>query len=156
MQLQQTQLRLSLSGSIGVPEGHPYVPVSTQIMIDPSMLTPTHQPPKFQWPFAHAIQTKDVISVYLPTDVSSDFIRRGWYDRPTNAVVIPMSSEADSSFLGLLIMGLNTRRNLDADYNQWIDVTKSSLSALLTAVISREKEVRRLESVISSIGIIQY
>lgn len=141
---QPTRLRLNLSGSIGVPEGHPYIPLTTQAPIDPSLYTPTQQPPSFQWPFSHAIQSKDVIPIYLPEEVSNDFIRRGWFDRATNAVVIPMSSDADASCLGLLIMGLNTRRNLDADYSQWIDVIRSSLSALLTAVVSREKEVQRL------------
>jgi hypothetical protein len=92
-----------------------------------------------------AIHSKQTIPVYLPEEVSEDFIRRSWGDRATNAVVIPITSEADSSFLGLLIMGLNTRRTLDVDYSQWIDVTRSSISALLTAVVSREKEVRRLE-----------
>ncbi|KAG8820403.1 hypothetical protein FRC17_010162, partial [Serendipita sp. 399] len=139
------KLRLELRGTIGIPDDHDYTPSSLSIVIHPMISPPLTPSTQFRWPIQQAIRDKQAIRVAIPHHVSDGIQRRGWGDRPLHAVVIPISSEGNAKPLGVLIAGLNTRRNFDADYNKWVDVMRSSMSSLLTASIAREDEVKRAE-----------
>ncbi|KAG8822513.1 hypothetical protein FRC17_009560 [Serendipita sp. 399] len=139
------KLRLELHGTIGIPDDYEFTPPSLSIVVH-SMVSPPLTPhTQFRWPIQQAIRDKQAIRVAIPHHVSDGIRRRGWGDRPSHAVVIPLSSEGSAKPLGVLIAGLNTRRNFDTDYNKWVDVLRSSMSSLLTASIAREDEVKRAE-----------
>lgn len=146
---QKVQLRLDLQGTIGVPAGHPSIPTQFHVTPDPFPPDLIHvsssSGERFHWPVADAILSKETLLVDLPPAVVQGFHLRGWKDLPRAAAIIPLSSDADSSPLGVLIMGLNTRRTYDQEYARWVDVTRSTLCAVLTATKAREEEVQRLE-----------
>jgi len=148
---QKDQLHLSLEGTIGVPDGHLSIPAHFHVTADLFSPDPVHisSSPgnKFHWPVAEAILNKEILIVDLPPAVVQGFHLRGWRDIPRAAAIIPLSSDADSSPLGVLIMGLNTRRTYDQEYSRWVDLTRSTLCAMLTATKAREEEARRLEQV---------
>lgn len=142
------KINLRLEGTIGVPEGCTSIPASGELLIDPFVAhstSPSGSTGSFSWPFTQAILAKEAVYVELPDEISNRFIRRGWGDRPSRAVVVPLSSEAETTPLGVVILGLNTRTLYGAEYSKWIDITRFSLSALLTAVIAREEEIQRSE-----------
>lgn len=148
---QKYQLHLALEGTIGVPEGHVSIPTQFHVTADlcsPDSVHISSSPSdKFHWPVAEAILSKEILIVDLPATAVQGFHLRGWKDLPRAAAIIPLSSDADSSPLGVLIMGLNTRRTYDQEYTRWVDVTRSTLCAMLTATKAREEEAQRLEQV---------
>ena len=148
---QKDHLLLTLEGTIGVPEGHFSIPAQFHVTADLFSPDPVHitSSPgnKFHWPVAEAILSKEILIVDLSPAVVQGFHLRGWKDLPRAAAIIPLSSDADSSPLGVLIMGLNTRRTYDQEYSRWVDVTRSTLCAMLTATKAREDEAQRLEQV---------
>lgn len=115
------------------------------VVIDPIMGFKGIRSNGFEWPIEQAFHSRESIRVTVPKDVTDGFQKRGWGDQVTDAIVIPLSSEGDSSHLGVAILGLNTRRSFDADYSKWIDVLRSAMSSYLTGAIAREEEVRRSE-----------
>lgn len=140
---------MKLGGAVGVEGDHPAFPPYIEVKINgyaSSMASADED--SFMWPFEQAIQGRDPVRVVLPRSISDGIQRRGWGDRVTQAMVIPISSEGDAQPLGAFILGLNTRRALDVDYVKWIDVMRSSVNALLTASIAREEEVRRADHLI--------
>jgi len=148
---QKVQLHLTLEGTIGVPEEHLSIPTQFRVTADPFSPDPVHiltsPGDNFHWPVADAILSKETLMVDLPPAVVQGFHLRGWKDLPRAAAIIPLSSDADASPLGVLIMGLNTRRTYDQEYSRWVDVTRSTLCAMLTATKAREEEAQRLEQV---------
>ncbi|KAG8828010.1 hypothetical protein FRC19_010518 [Serendipita sp. 401] len=140
------KLSLRLGGTIGLSEDFEYIPQNLNIVVHP-MESPLLNPPtQFRWPIQQAIRDKQPIRVAIPHHVSDGIQRRrGWGDRPSHAVVIPIAGDGDARPLGVLITGLNTRRSFDADYSKWVDVLRSSMSSLLAASIAREDEVKRAE-----------
>ena len=142
-----TRLRLRLGGSVGLREEHPSIPYEMSVLIRPMHSLANSNSSRFEWPLEEAIREKEPIRVDLPPKISKDFENRGWGDHIRSAVVVALSSEADGTPLGIVILGLNTRRHYDIDYRKWVDVLRSSMSSLLNGSIAREEEVRRAEYV---------
>ncbi|KAG8770174.1 hypothetical protein FRC15_004208, partial [Serendipita sp. 397] len=140
------KLSLRLGGTIGLSEDFEYIPQNLNIVVHPMEPPLLNPPTQFRWPIQQAIRDKQPIRVAIPHHVSDGIQRRrGWGDRPSHAVVIPIAGDGDARPLGVLITGLNTRRSFDADYSKWVDVLRSSMSSLLAASIAREDEVKRAE-----------
>ncbi|KIJ24325.1 hypothetical protein M422DRAFT_274935 [Sphaerobolus stellatus SS14] len=103
------------------------------------------------WPIAEAVASRRPLLVpSLPPDVAQTLSRRSWGDIPRQAVVIPIWSfegTASDAMLpqAVLIMGLNTRRPYDKDYEEWLEHFKSGLAVSLAAVLSWEAETQRAQ-----------
>ena len=81
----------------------------------------------------------------LPVSAIEGFELRGWGEHAREAVVIPIGSEDSDWPNCILILGLNTRRPYDKEYNNWIELLHLSLNSLLTAVKGREADITRAE-----------
>lgn len=138
-------LRLQLGGTINVPPGHPSACQVIDVAINPGMSFSGTHSDGFEWPIEQAFHSRESIRVCFPKEFANEFQRRGWGDRVTDAIVVPLSSEGDLAPLGVAILGLNTRRNFDADYSRWIDVLRAAMSSYLTGAIAREEEIKRSE-----------
>ncbi|KAG8756580.1 hypothetical protein FRC14_002922, partial [Serendipita sp. 396] len=143
-----SKLMFKLRGCIGFPAEHPYLPTTVRVvmnsLISPSV--PEMDTELFSWPFQQAIASREPIRVSIPPSVSEGIEQRGWGDRVSHAIIMTLSSDADAKPLGIVILGLNTRRPFDADYSRWVDVLRSSLGSYLDGSISREEEVKRAEN----------
>jgi hypothetical protein len=139
-----TQISLRLQGVIGVPDKNPHVPETLSFSFSP-FGSPAYTPSleKFSWPFEQAMHERGPIRFAVPLEVAKSFEQRSWGDPTLHAIIMPLSSDGDSKPLGFLITGLNTRRNYDADYSNWVNLLKSALSSYLTGSIAREEEVKR-------------
>jgi len=138
-------LRLQLAGTINIPPTHACVPQIIDAVIQPGSEFDWTSSNIFKWPIEQALQSRESIRVSIPKECADDFQKRGWGDRVTDAIVVPLSSEGDLTPLGVAILGLNTRRNFDADYSTWIDVLRAAMSSYLTGAIAREEEIKRSE-----------
>ena len=107
----------------------------------------------WMWPIAEAVSSRRPVLVpNIPTEVAEDLSRRAWGDVPLHAVVVPIYAyEGERSDISLpqavLVLGLNPRRPYDKDYEDWVDLLRTSLGVSLAAVLSWEAETQRAECV---------
>ncbi|TDL18928.1 hypothetical protein BD410DRAFT_792720 [Rickenella mellea] len=109
--------------------------------------TSTSDPsPRSLWPFIEAFTSRRAVhAAHLPPHITEGFAPRGWGEIAREAVVIPIAADDADVPGAVLILGLNSRRPYDDDYASWIDLTRVSLNALLTAVKGRESDALRAE-----------
>jgi hypothetical protein len=92
---------------------------------------------------ARARETNSAVIKHLdgiPYD--QEFTHRGFSERPTNAAVIPIQA-TDTLTQGFLILGLNPRRPVDADYILWIELLRKELATAVGRVRLLKAEVTR-------------
>lgn len=107
------------------------------------------QNPAVMWPFEEAIVSRRPVHVpNLPGYVVEGLEMRGWGEPAREAVVIPVVVDDANLPCAVLVMGLNSRRGYDSEYESWIDLVRLSLNSLMTAVKGREADLIRAEYVI--------
>ncbi|KAF8521410.1 hypothetical protein BU17DRAFT_87965 [Hysterangium stoloniferum] len=108
----------------------------------------------WRWPIAEALASRRPLLVpNLPHEVTEGLSRRSWGDLPRQAIIIPIwsfegTSTTESALAlpqAVLILGVNPRRPYDKDYEDWVDLVKTSLGVSLAAVLSWEAETQRAE-----------
>ncbi|KAF8312814.1 hypothetical protein DL93DRAFT_2168193 [Clavulina sp. PMI_390] len=107
------------------------------------------QTQQFDWsPFiAKAMSLGTAVHVpSLPSSLMSNIGRtRGWRDPVRSAVVLPITSEGETSEAAVLILGCNPRRPFNGVYAEFVDVLRMTLSSALNAVLGREAETKRAD-----------
>lgn len=100
------------------------------------------------WPFAEALASRETVHIpALPGYVVEGFENRGWDEPAREAVLIPISVEGAYHPAAVLVLGLNSRRPYDEEYQNFIDLFRLAMSSLLFAVRRREADVIRAECV---------
>jgi GAF domain-containing protein len=77
----------------------------------------------------------------LPDSLYTDIEKRGFGDPVKAMLVIPVRTSNEST-TGYIIMGLNTRRPYDADYQEFLVVLANFLGTSAASVALHEEEVR--------------
>lgn len=117
--------------------------VSSETVVPERLKTTT---PDRTWPFDQVFSTgRAVLVENIPDYAGEGFETRGWGELAREAVIVPIVADNAELPSALLILGLNSRRPLDKDYADWIDLTRLSLNSLLTAVKGREADISRAE-----------
>jgi signal transduction histidine kinase/chemotaxis response regulator CheB len=83
------------------------------------------------WPLANVVDSRASLTV---SDLSSRFAETvvGPWEQPiTEALLLPLTTEFDGAPIGILVVGLNRRRQLDAAYREFLDVVASQISAAI-------------------------
>ncbi|CAE7175104.1 unnamed protein product [Rhizoctonia solani] len=188
-------VKLTLAGSIGIPDDHPIAPSTIKYTLNPLTFRPnlapldsgidvgsvsddtsrenvpgsplssassTRHPPT---PSSRSIELGlDLTKVFasgsieivdpLPLHLAQGLDGRGFKDVPRMAAIMPISTNTNqggrsahgrSLPCGILLIGLNTRRQYDADYASWLESVGSGLSNQLTVVLQREADMRMME-----------
>lgn len=140
----QPHLQLDLEASIGVPEGHPSMPLTVRLRAstaatpeatssssgnssstDPLIFVDDQTLP---WPIHEAVSTGKPVFVQDATERLVGFVPRGWDEQCRSAIVLPIgTSDEDEHPQALMIVGLNPRRDWDET------VRGCDLTALLAA-----------------------
>ena len=95
------------------------------------------------WPIQKALTTRQCVIVEDCRDLIAGYSIRSWEELPFAAVVVPISGDGSSDMPeSVLVMGLNSRRPLDADYDAWLQVIRSQLASSLVSVKAHEAEQR--------------
>lgn len=121
-----------LQGSIGVPQGHPAAPAvldfgSSADGFSPMMraLLDTRLPTHYE---------------SLPDSLTEGLLLRGFGDVPKAAIICPIYPTSSDEILGYLILGQNTRRPYDLDYQIFIQLLSRQLNTALASVVLFEEE----------------
>jgi PAS domain-containing protein len=130
---------LSLEASVGVPHGHLIAPSE----VDANNLTGITR----YFDAAHGTKEPLVLRIEdgtLTKDLVEGLNSRGFHDPCTSVVVIEIiPTTGHDKVLGFLVLGLNTRRPFDAEYNQFVQVLRRQIATSMAAVLLLEEEIRR-------------
>lgn len=98
------------------------------------------------WPFAEVLVSRRPVHVpALPNYVVEGFEIRGWGEPAREAVLIPITVEGTELPAAVLVMGLNSRRPYDEEYQNFIDLFRLSMNSLLFAIRGRQADLIRAE-----------
>ncbi|KAG9096794.1 hypothetical protein FRC06_008307 [Ceratobasidium sp. 370] len=101
-----------------------------------------------------AVTTGQPVLIDLPAQALAGTEKRGWGEHARQALVVPMIVPGTGGVevgygMGtckvVLILGINSRRPYDSDYEGWIDVLGGSLGQMYAGVTSREADNLRAE-----------
>ncbi|CED85098.1 histidine kinase [Phaffia rhodozyma] len=146
---------LHLAGTVGVPSGdcsdhHASAPLTIDLNIyefnksNPQEMPDPSGKSRSPWPLREAFMTQRVVHVEsLDPELAEILEPRSWGESPTSAVVIPISDDYNGGRLAFLIIGLNTRRPYDADYQEFIEDLRAQLLSNLRGISLFESEVLR-------------
>ncbi len=128
-----------LEGSLGVPEGHPIIPLTMSLNESNRGLSPAFKK-AIELRSPTLIQTRDDT---LPVSLLQGLNWRGFEGPCHEAVIFPILPTKDEHVTGLLLLGLNPRRPFDNDYQQYISLLNQKLASTLASTILLEEEARR-------------
>ncbi|KAL1613547.1 hypothetical protein SLS54_010518 [Diplodia seriata] len=135
----------ALKGSLGVPEGHPAAPLRLDYLEGLDRFMPyLHEAVVSRKPTLVALDDQA-----FPMGLLDGIHWRGFGDPSKSIVICPITPTTSKNVLGFLIVGLNSRRPYDEDYQQFMGVTTRLLSTSLASVVLHEEEIRSREKMIS-------
>jgi len=170
-----TVVEATYESSIGVPEGHASrpdtlsitLPTKNRHLLGPNadrLSSPTLSAISalssgsgrhylssngISWPLQKALSTRQCVIVEDCQDLIQGYPIRAWDELPYAAVVIPICSDNSTELPeSVLILGLNPKRPLDADYDNWIHLIRSQLASSLVSVKAHEAEQLRLDTMV--------
>ncbi|KAG9051349.1 hypothetical protein FS837_008444 [Tulasnella sp. UAMH 9824] len=100
------------------------------------------------WPFFDVFSAKKPLHITaLPSTIGKGFGLRknGWNDALREAIVMPIAVDGDDVPIAVIVLGVNTRRPYDEEYQTWIDLLHMTLNSTLTATLGREAELKKAE-----------
>ncbi|KAL7410125.1 hypothetical protein BDY24DRAFT_187567 [Mrakia frigida] len=141
-----SDINLSLVGSVGVPSHHPSAPSSLTLTVDLASGTFKDGTSSCPWPISEAMSSRDPVFVSDCSSLVEGFETRSWGETES-ALVIPLFGHDDSASgkQAILIVGLNSRRPFDENYNKWLRLLRLQLASGLSSVISLESQLQRAE-----------
>jgi PAS domain S-box-containing protein len=124
-----------LASRSGIPEGHPGAPKLIDFA-EPSQL----------WPLAEMLARKEpIILDSLPERVGT--VPSGFWDKaPERAILVPISSQTQEFPAGVLVVGLNPYRQLDASYSGFLTLIAGQIAASIANARAYENERKRAEA----------
>jgi signal transduction histidine kinase len=130
----QEKQTVSLVGTSGVSKDHPAVPVTAHLA-SPSL-----------WPFAEVLRSQQVCMI-SDTDHVFDVFPTGAWKRPARlAVAVPIAPSGQTGRAGVLIVGLNPFRQFDENYQDFINLIASQITACITNAQAYTAERKRAEA----------
>lgn len=171
----QTVIEAKYENSVGVPEGHASRPDIMNISLPPKsrfllgpnadrLSSPTLSAISAlssgsgrhylsaggsSWPIQKALTSRQCVIVEDCQELIQGYPIRVWEELPYAAVVVPICSDTSTDLPeAVIIMGLNSRRPLDVEYDNWIHLLRSQLASSLTSVKAYQAEQLRLDDIV--------
>ncbi|KAF8754502.1 His Kinase A (phosphoacceptor) domain [Rhizoctonia solani] len=132
-------------------------PVSTLSTVPPDFASDLESGDNmaFRWaPFIkQSMTTGQPVLVDLPEHATIGMEKRGWGEHARQALIVPIIAGSGGVEVGyglgtckaVLVLGVNSRRPYDSEYEGWIDVVGSSLGQMYMGVTAREADFLRAE-----------
>ncbi len=99
-----------------------------------------------RWPLATVLENHEPVEV-ADLGPIGDSLRGGPWQEPTRqALVLPLLGAAPGSLIGLLVVGVSTRRILDAAYRTFFDLVAGHIGTAIVDAKAYEDERRRAET----------
>ncbi|KAF1992524.1 hypothetical protein K402DRAFT_443239 [Aulographum hederae CBS 113979] len=127
-------------GTLGIPAGHAVAPILEDVATAEDAFMPFVR---------EAIETRQKVLVPFDNELFDngkaveDFEWRGFGEPCKQAIVLPIMPTASGNVKTVLILGLNTRRPLDDDYQMFLNMLNGLLTTSLASVTLLEDEMRR-------------
>ncbi|ORX86570.1 hypothetical protein K493DRAFT_291249 [Basidiobolus meristosporus CBS 931.73] len=128
---------LHLTQTIGIPEEHPS-------MFPVIRLAPSFQTNTLQDAVRLAYESKQSVKVELG-EWFGEVPIRGWDAAATQAIVSPIMGSNKDGVLGVIVMGLNPRREYDENYETFVDLVCRQTRSAIINISAYEEEVRRFK-----------
>ena len=146
-----------LQDTVGLPEGHMLAPQTVEV--HSNRTTDEGNPDSDDslddvhvWPFGKMAEQHAIIHI---DNLSADVLEgikhnhQGWPELPTKAIAVPILGPPDSAgrttLLGMLVLGLNPRREFDEEYQEFASMCSKAISAAMALVKNIEDEANRAE-----------
>src|SRR5271165_5875239 len=124
-----------LASRTGIPAGHPAAPE----LIDLAEANQT-------WPMSDLLKGKDSVIVEELAE-RFDWLPTGAWDSPPNrALLLPLTSQAQRTPAGIIVIGLNPYRPLDVSYTGFLNLIAGQIAASLANARAYEDEKKRAEA----------
>ncbi|KAI5479085.1 hypothetical protein MNV49_004083 [Pseudohyphozyma bogoriensis] len=161
-----TQILLQCRGSIGIPTGHPFAPETQTVDLQDLTLPLSHRSAStnsnmcpsdsvtaknsWSWPFEEACMSLKPVFVEELGDDASGLEERGWGERPSQAVVIPLAGEAGQLIpAGVLVFMLSPRCKFDEAYETFVKLIGHHVAIGLLGVANAEADAKRANELIA-------
>ncbi|ORX86571.1 hypothetical protein K493DRAFT_268976 [Basidiobolus meristosporus CBS 931.73] len=128
---------LHLTQTIGIPEEHPS-------MFPVIRLAPSFQTNTLQDAVRLAYESKQSVKVELG-EWFGEVPIRGWDAAATQAIVSPIMGSNKDGVLGVLVMGINARREYDENYETFVELVCRQTGSAIINISAYEEEVRRFK-----------
>lgn len=136
-----------LQDTVGVPLGHDLAPDTVELHL-------TEQAPQEPhiWPFRQMVGAQKLIEIgNLPQEVLEGIQHSGWPELPKDAIAVPILGGNDSrgkeSLMGMLVMGINPRREFDETYRTFASMCARQIAASMTLVKNIEEEAAKADEI---------
>lgn len=101
------------------------------------------------WPIQKALASRQCVIVEDCSEIIEGYPLLVGDELPFAAAVVPICSDTSTDLPeAVIIVGLNSRRPLDAEYDAWIHVLRSQLASSLVSVKAYEAEKTRLDDIV--------
>ncbi|SGY14975.1 BQ5605_C013g07190 [Microbotryum silenes-dioicae] len=169
-------LKLTLQGTIGVPDGHKSAPPEVNLQIDPTQASTRTESESEEttstasqssinntesnsiesgtdvWPFLDACQRRKPVFINDLGGRATGFAQRGWPTPLKHAVVIPIvtqsGNDTSSAPRAVLVLGINPRRPWNEVFATFLSLLARHLSNGLLAVSMAENDAQRNEELV--------
>ncbi|ORX79349.1 hypothetical protein K493DRAFT_308551 [Basidiobolus meristosporus CBS 931.73] len=128
---------LHLTQTIGMPEEHPS-------MFPIIRLAPSFHANILQDAVRLAYESKQSVKIELG-EWFGEVPIRGWDAAATQAVVSPITGSNKDGVLGVIVMGINARREYDENYETFVDLVCRQTGSAIINISAYEEEVRRFK-----------
>lgn len=144
-----SQQHMALCNVVGALADQSALPTRINVTTGESHEHPTAQQIASQVRQMTSSTTLTSCELEVPSDMTLQLSPR--IERPRKAILLPLRSAAitttenGSSALGILLLGLNSRKKLDAAYRTFLTLLASALTAALVTTRDFEREKKRAE-----------
>ncbi|KAI8905342.1 hypothetical protein DFJ77DRAFT_435451 [Powellomyces hirtus] len=129
--------KLTLEGSSGLSDPHPSMPA--QLSIDDPMCDAL-------WPFTAALDSFQMLEVPVG-EIWDDASGGIWVgQRPDKAVVFSIRQSEMDQALGIMVMGVNPRKQIDEPYREFCELLRKQLVTGILSARAYEEELSRAEA----------
>lgn len=101
------------------------------------------------WPIRQALCNNEMVILDDCSELIAGYEPRAFDELPDKALVMPVESDGEvgTARKVVLIIGLNSRRPYDEEYEAWLKLVKLSLASGLSGVVSQEVQQMRADEV---------
>jgi PAS domain S-box-containing protein len=125
---------VTLAGVTNISTDHLAVPQSVALASDSL------------WPFRDVFQTGTATVITLSPQHHGQLPTGTWHQPPHQAVVIPIMGSGETGQAAVLIVGLNPFRQLDSNYQGFLDLVAGQIASSLANARAYAEERRRVEA----------
>lgn len=125
---------VTLAGATNILADHPAVPQSVALESDSL------------WPFRDVLQTGTATLIPLSPQRFGQLPAGSWHQPPHQAVVMPIMGSGETGQAAILIVGLNSFRQLDNNYQGFLDLVAGQIASSLSNARAYAEERRRVEA----------